>query len=187
MVVALKGALLGFAWALFATPGNLRAAEPFATSNEYESKATALFNLLAFTEWPETAFSSADAPLVIAVFGRGQIAGALSEAIKGENWRGRPVVLDLNPSLPSSKTWHVVFVSRTEQERWPYLQKQVAGKPILTVGDAEGFAREAGIVQFTLEQGKVRLTVNLAAMRAAGLQISSGVLQLATVIGATPE
>lgn len=187
MVVALKGALLGLVWALLAVPGDLRAAEPFATTNDYESKATALYNLLAFTEWPETAFSSADAPLVIAVFGRGQIGGALTGLIKGENWRGRPVMLDLNPSLPSTKTWHVVFVSRTEQERWPYLQKQLAGRPILTVGDADGFARDAGMVQFTLEQGKVRLTVNLAALRAAGLQISSAVLQLATVIGASPE
>jgi len=176
-------------WSLATWAGGLagfetHAATPPAASREYEVKAAALYNVMAFTEWPESAFTSSDAPLVIVVFGRGPIAGVIAELLKNESWRNRRLVLQRNPSPGDAKSAQVVFVSRTEQARWPFLRSQFAGRPILTVGDAEDFARQAGVVQLTIEHNKLHLAVNLNAARAAHLQISSKVLRLAEVIGA---
>lgn len=161
------------------------AAPPPVATGEYEVKAAALYNIIAFTDWPESAFASADAPLVIAVFGRGSpITGIIADLMQKESWRGRRFALQRNPTPAEARAAHVVFVARTEETRWPFLRSQFAGRPVLTVGDADDFAEQAGIVQLGIVRNKLHLTVNLAAARAAKLQISSKVLRLAEVIGA---
>jgi hypothetical protein len=54
--------------------------------------------------------------------------------------------------------------------------------PILTVGEDEEFAQKNGIINFVLKDGKVRLEINLAAARKAGLTMSSKLLAVADVV-----
>jgi hypothetical protein len=111
----------------------------------------------------------------------------IAELIQNESWRGRRLVLQRNPTVTEAKSAHVVFVSRTEQARWPFLRTQLAGRSILTVSDGDDFARQAGMVQFAIDRNKLRLTVNVAAAKAAHVQISSQVLQLASVVAKSSE
>jgi len=53
---------------------------------------------------------------------------------------------------------------------------------ILTVGEAEDFTSEGGIVRFVLDAGRVRLEFNLDAADEAKLRISSKLLSLAKIV-----
>jgi hypothetical protein len=53
---------------------------------------------------------------------------------------------------------------------------------VLTVGETEGFASQGGIVNFKLEDGRVRLEINIDAAGQAKLRISSKVLSLAQIV-----
>jgi hypothetical protein len=53
---------------------------------------------------------------------------------------------------------------------------------VLTVGEADWFLAEGGMVTLKLEAGRVRLEINLGAAQRAGLQISSKLLSLARVV-----
>jgi hypothetical protein len=53
--------------------------------------------------------------------------------------------------------------------------------PILTIGDAPGFAKRGGIINFTLEENRVRFEVNVEAAKNAVLTISSRLLALAKI------
>jgi hypothetical protein len=61
------------------------------------------------------------------------------------------------------------------------LDKTVA-LPILTVGEDAVFAQNGGIINFVLKNGNVRLEIDLAAARKAGLAISSRLLAVADVV-----
>jgi hypothetical protein len=54
--------------------------------------------------------------------------------------------------------------------------------PILTVGEDEAFAQNGGIINFVLKNGNVRLEIDLAAAKKAGLTISSRLLAVADVV-----
>jgi len=57
--------------------------------------------------------------------------------------------------------------------------------PILTVGEADQFAKNGGAIGFCTEDNKIRFEVNLDAAGKAGLRISAKLLALAkTVLGA---
>ena len=53
---------------------------------------------------------------------------------------------------------------------------------VLTIGDAASFTDAGGVIQFYLEDRKVRFEINLAAAQRAKLQISSQLLKLARVV-----
>ena len=59
-------------------------AEGAGPPNEYALKSVFLYNFCHFIEWPQSAFTGPDDPLVIGVVGEDPFGGLLNEAIQGE-------------------------------------------------------------------------------------------------------
>jgi hypothetical protein len=53
---------------------------------------------------------------------------------------------------------------------------------VLTIAETPGFARRGGVINFTLEDSKVRFEVNVDAAHQVGLNISSRLLSLAKIV-----
>jgi hypothetical protein len=154
-----------------------------APSRSAQAKAAALSNVIAFTEWPKTAFATPDAPLVLGVIGEGPVSNLLEQYLANEAWLGRRITLRLVNSLSDARSCHVIFVAAPELARWKMFVREIIRRPILTVSDADGFGQQGGIVELRMEYDKVQLTVNLGAARDAGLKFSSKLLRIAQVIG----
>jgi hypothetical protein len=167
---------------LVAVAGPLTHAADANGTREHEMKAAALCNTIAFTEWPAKAFASADAALVVGVLGSGPVPALLDGLLANETWQGRKFILQRLSNPADARFCHALYVAPSEHNRWLAVAPQLARLPILTMSDAEGFARRGGLVQFAIERNKLRLTVNLSATRTSGITISSKVLRLATVL-----
>ena len=72
---------------------------------------------------------------------------------------------------------HVLFIHRGVRHE-PYL-REARGQPLLTVGEVPDFLRDGGIVNFVVEDGKVRFDIDREAAARANLAISSRLLRLA--------
>jgi len=53
------------------------------------------------------------------------------------------------------------------------------GSPILTIGESDGFLESGGIINFLMEDEKVRFEINNTAAKQARLKIRSKLLRLA--------
>ena len=73
----------------------------------------------------------------------------------------------------------VIFVGASDKKRVKEILDSLKKLPVLTVGESDAFAEQGGMITLVKKDGKVRFDVDLAAMREAGLQISSKVLGLA--------
>ncbi len=62
--------------------------------------------------------------------------------------------------------------------RGPLLEA-VQGASVLTVGESEGFIASGGVIEFRVEESKVRMEISEAAAKRAGLHISAKLLSLA--------
>jgi hypothetical protein len=149
-------------------------AHSMEVSLEYQVKAAYLFNFAKFIEWPSEARSG---PLTICVAGENPFGDILTETVRGEVVQERSLAARLisNPE-PGC---HIVFVpQRTDSAA--YLQA-ARSSPTLTVGEAPDFISHGGIINFILEQGKVRFQIDSKAAERAELRISSHLLRLARV------
>jgi len=167
-----------------ALPSRVAAAEGSAL--EYKVKAGYLFNFPKFIEWPNTAFASSNAPIVIGVLGEDPFGPMLDEALAGRNVNGRSFVIRRFGPTEDLGTCHILFVSHTEKSRTPNVLESVRGHAVLTVGESEHFARSGGMINFVLVGGQVKLETNPDAAIAANLKISSKLLAASKPVKTEP-
>ena len=145
---------------------------PQEISFEYQVKAVYLFNFVKFVEWPSRADPG---PLTICVAGRNPFGDVLQETLRGEEVNARPVTARVIREPESG--CHVLFVPHGAATS-EYL-RAARGSATLTVGESPGFIRQGGIINFILEEGKVRFEIDPKAAERANLRISSHLLRLA--------
>jgi hypothetical protein len=150
-----------------------------STPPEYKSKANFLATFPSFIEWPETAFSSAEAPFLICVRGDFSFGTSLAEAARGASSHGRRVEVRWARKDQELRNCHIVFVSRSESNRYAKLLRGVEGAGVLTVGETGDFLAAGGILTFSFQRETLQFEVNLSAADTARLKISSRLLALA--------
>jgi YfiR/HmsC-like len=157
----------------------LRLSAQTTASPEYQVKAVFLFNFAQFVDWPPKAFADAQSPLIIGVLGDDPFGTYLDETVRGEKANGRPLVVQRYRRVGELKTCHVLFISRSESDHLDQILGSLRGRNILTVGESEDFALRGGMIQFIKEKNKIRMRINLEAVKAANLKISSKLLRVA--------
>jgi len=150
--------------------------------SEHQVKAAFLYNFANFVEWPDGALGPAGAPLKVCVVGTDPFGLALDEAFRDQVVQGRRVQIARGGSLAAVGRCHILFLSQSEQGRWPDLLKELDGAPTLTVADGPPLVRQGGMVNFVIEAKRVRFEINRLAAEHAGLRISSKLLALARIV-----
>ena len=178
------GAVLSILMALVLPTYGLRAAEQSDVAGEYQIKAAFLFHFAQFVDWPPEAFKEADSPIVYCTLGEDPFRGALDASLRGKMLGQRPLQVRHLHKADEAPACQVLFVGGDERRTLAATLASVEGSPTLTVGDAEHFAAEGGMIGFCLEDNKIRFEINVAAAERAKLKISARLLALAkTVIG----
>ena len=118
---------------------------------------------------------------MIAVLGDDPFGEALS-VLENKTAQGRPIAVQRASSLDSLKSCRVLFISSSVGSRLPSILHDAHARNILTVGDAERFAAQGGIIQLVLHEGRVGFEINVDSARKAGLAISSKLLSLSKAV-----
>jgi hypothetical protein len=150
---------------------------------EYKLKAAFIYNFVQFIEWPQEAFVSSNAPIVIAILGTDPFGNSLQEIVTGEKVGLRPLQIVRGKTLQEIGTCHLLYVSASEKDEVANILQRVGNLPIFTVSDLENFAERGGMARFFVEQNKLRYEINLQAARQGNLKISSKLLRLARIVG----
>jgi hypothetical protein len=145
-------------------------------SLEYRVKAAFLLNFTRFIDWPSAATGDGG-PLTICVAERNPFGAALASTAAGETSGGRPIATIIvdNDVTPCQ----VLFVPRGVSAARHL--RRVGDRPVLTVGEADDFIEQGGVVNFVLEAGRVRFEINPKAAERHQLKVSSRLLGLARV------
>jgi hypothetical protein len=171
------GAALCAALALL-LPGEVPAAQP-SVAAEYEIKAAFLYNFLKFVEWPPGALAGADSPLVIGILGDDPFGPVLDQTVADKRLNGHPLVVKRLRRGEEPAGCQALFVTADAAAGFDRLVPSLIRQSVLTVGDAEGFVDRGGIIQFVIEDSKVRFDINAEAAEQAHLRLSSQLLGLA--------
>lgn len=165
--------------ALLAAP-TTRAQQP--TASEYEVKATYLYNFARFTEWPAKNEDAKDKLFAVCVLGRDPFGSILDTILAGEAINGKHMVHRQISAVQDAGNCRIVFISSSEESRLKETLATLEKMSALTVSDIPDFSVRGGMIQFVLEQKKVRFEVNLETAGKAGLVLSSELLKVAVSV-----
>ena len=148
---------------------------------EYSVKAAFLYHFVEFVEWPQTS-PLPTARVIIGVLGRDPFGDVLDKAILEKVVAGHSLAIRRFASLETLEPCEILFISSSEMPHLPEILARLKAGPVLTVGEADRFARRGGMIGFFFEDNRVRLEVNRDAAEKAGLRLSSKLLAVARLV-----
>src|SRR5580658_8662880 len=93
-----------------------RPAHAYEVAGEYKVKAAFIYNFAQFVDWPDTAFTSADAPFIVAVVGKDPFEGILEQVVAGKRVGARRVIVKHFDSADQIGPCQILFVPMTEDD-----------------------------------------------------------------------
>ena len=147
---------------------------------EYQVKAAIVYKVAKFVYWPEYSFPSGSSPVVMCIAGKDPF-GQFIDDLNGRAIHGRPMIVRrVELSDEAVRRCHIVFLGESTEENG--VLQAIAQRPVLTIGDSKDFAESGGILGLTISNNRVVFEINLEVARAAELNISASLLQLATIV-----
>jgi len=185
--------------ALFVAPIVPKARAESTSSREYKIKAAFLYNFIKFVDWPKEKMADSNEPIIIGIIGSKKFVKALEPLIH-KKIKNRNISIKYfegyeklkksqddddrqwNQKIEALKTCHVLMFCICDSvriENSSQIIKALKGSPVLTVGETDGFLESGGIINFLMEDKKVRFEINVTAAKKSKLKISSKLLRLA--------
>jgi hypothetical protein len=148
-------------------------------------EAAYLYNFGKYVRFP--AGAAQDAPtFTICLLGDDGIGAPLDGLVANESVQGRKIVTRRLTSAAEAASCQIVYIGQSEE---PLLAKNLSaleGKPILTVSSLPGFLEHGGMIQFLLQDKRVRFAVNLTSAERTHVELSSELLKVAVHVDARP-
>jgi len=172
---------------LLAVPTVLLARDDPSSVHEYQIKAAFLYNFINFVDWPEEKDASNN-PIIIGIIGKDPFEKAF-KPIKNKQVKGRKVLIqrfkDLeelkqsSEQIESVRECYLLYICYSEKKKLSEIINLVQDHSVLTVGDTKDFLESGGIINFLMEDKKVRFEINNTTAKQAELKIRSKLLRLA--------
>ena len=177
--------LAALAIAAFPLVKPVRAAGP-DESTEYRIKAAYLYNFTKFIDWPPQCFSATTSPLSIGVLERDAVAAEIiATSLQGKRTpTGRALEVRRFTGLDEAvgANCHILFVTRGAGVSAAAVRDALRGRPVLVVGESEGFAERGGVINFVLSGDVVRFEINPRRAESAGLRVSGSLGSVARLV-----
>ncbi|MHC4292854.1 MAG: YfiR family protein [Planctomycetota bacterium] len=159
-------------------------------------KAAFIYNFIKFVDWPQEKAADVNKPLTVGVLGVSPFGNAFDK-VKDSQIKGRKVTIkyfegfghikgdqqakneEIHKKIKELGQCDVLFLSSSEAESFKLITQTLEPYHILTVSDAKGFLEAGGIINFIMEEKKVRFEINMASAKRSKLEIRSKLLRLA--------
>lgn len=158
-------------------------ASPPIEVEEYTLKAVFLERFTRFIEWPEESqISDTEKPFVLGVIGNKSFADLLASIYQKKKIRNKKVSITLLDNPREAAGCHLLFIAESENKHLREILATTRDKPILTVGDGEGFARQGILINFFIRDGRLCFEINESAAADTKLKISHLLLEAAKIV-----
>ena len=145
-------------------------------------KAAYIYNFTKFVYWDKRKADTALSPTIIFVLGNDPVGDSLEDFSKDQT-TGRTIIVNkIENETRAISDCHLIFIGVSEKQQLAAIFQQLRGADVLTVSDIPGFARHGGMIGFFIENGRVKIEIDLNAVNDAGLKISAKLLEIAKVI-----
>ena len=141
-------------------------------------RATFLYNFARFAEWPAGALTPGE-PLVLCVAGDPAVATALEQATRGRDAAGHPLLVRTVRVDGPLRSCHVLYAGALDSDGPAQVVGSVREAPVFSVSDFPAFTRMGGVAQLFVENGRMRVAINVTAAAQAKLRLNSRLLNVA--------
>ena len=184
--------LLFLSIALQVMPVKAQGSDDSELNREYKIKAAFLYNFIKFVDWPEEKAGGQNDPIIIGIIGKDPFKDAFEPIANKQTKEKKSLITRFESveklskadqtdqsEIESLRKCHLVFICSSEKDKVSEVIKLVDNHSVLTVGEMSNMLQFGGIINFLVEENKVRFEINLTAAKQNNLKIRSQLLRLA--------
>jgi len=153
--------------------GSLRA----QAQDEFLLKAALSYNFAKFATWPDMAADDTVEFCYMSPAYAGSFAPLIERTVQN-----RTVVLRRLDAALDLRGCDLLYLDRNEPTLIERVTAAAPAPGVLTVSDFEGFSEIGGMIEIQTIDNRLRFRVNLGVVQAAGISLSSQLLNLATEV-----
>ncbi len=159
---------------------NLFPKKTFGDIREDKVQAAFIYKFIQFIEWPANLKLTSN-KFIIGVFGETNMRELL-KTFSGEKVNGRFIEIHSIKNLSDIKKCHILFISPSEIGNLNKILETSKESSVLTISRMKDFADKGGMINFFINEERVRFEINPDSAKKAGLKISSKLLKVSKVI-----
>ncbi len=152
------------------------------TTVEYQVKAAFLYHFANFVDWPSSTFKATEGHVRICLLGKSPFGEILAASLAKKTVGDHAFNIQENPPKAQLQQCHILYLPDTETAKIQRFRKEISQGEVLTVGETFEFIEKGGMVQFFLQDKKVKFAVNPDAINQTNLKVSSKLLRLAKIV-----
>lgn len=149
---------------------------------ENRIKAAFLYHFCSYVLWPDETFEHADDPLMIGVIGPESVVAEIDNAVSGRLAHGHPMTVRRIEAGDRLDDVHLLFIDASADVETARLVARLANRAVLVVTDHPAGLDTGGVINFVIENDRVRFDVALDAARERDLRVSAQLLTVAREI-----
>ncbi|MFL5762963.1 MAG: YfiR family protein [Bacteroidia bacterium] len=146
-------------------------ASSLTKDQEYDKKSQFIYNFAAYIEWP-VLYNGTD--FVIGVEGDDDVIKKIATVIGNKKVGGKKVRVEKYDKVTK---YHMVYVTSSRDALFSSIKNDVKKNKTVIIADGEAFANSGANICFTLDDDKVRYTINKPSIEKVGLKVSQELMR----------
>lgn len=155
--------------------------------DEYIMKSVFFEGFSRFVTWPKnSSIADKSKPFIIGIIGRDPFGKILQNVYVEQKRKINDKFVEVR-YIPDSKLdqipgCHILFISSSCKNILSDILAVTKYKPILTIGDTEGYAEKGILINFYVAEKKIRFEINESVFHDASLKVDSLLLRSAKIV-----
>ena len=161
-------------WVIMSYSPCILAEEP----SEYTLKAAFLYNFAVFTTWPDSHIDT----FKLCIYGSDPFGPGLDAMLEKKKINDLTITIHRTNNIDYLDQCQLVFISRSAIASLANVIDVLKNQPILTVADSPNALQLGASLNMDIKENKITFEVNLGVARKVGLNLSSRLLSLASMV-----
>ncbi len=150
---------------------------------EYPLKTLIISRFFEFVKWPpKPGNSRAPDEIVMGIIGETPIREHKRGLYEKIRVPGKKLIIKELSRLDDIKDCHAILIGGSESKRLDEILAVTRNKPILSIGDTEGFGKRGVLINLYKSGKNVKFEINITAVQKTGLNFRSKLYKLARII-----
>jgi len=154
--------------------------QAIANESEYKLTAAYVFQFTKYITWPAKQNNS---EFVISIIDDPDLEKSMEKSFQGKTVNGKNIkIRNFEPSDVGAPLDILFFSKNVDASQASSVLQQIDNKGVLTIGYADGFASNGGMINFFLENQKLRFEINWEKAKEKNFNIASRLLGIARIV-----
>ncbi len=151
--------------------------------NEHRVKTAFIYQFTNYVEWPKDQRTlAATEPFLVTIIGNSPLVQELHNIAKAKTVKGRPIEIDHLQDSSKIRKSQMIIIAGSDDKALRDILERTKNMGALIISHADGFAKKGSMINFFIEDGRLRFEINRPALEEGQLQVSSQLLKLAKIV-----